>query len=396
MKKYNISIILLDTLRLDVFKEIDSKMNFLEGFERLEECIAPAPWTLPSHASLFTGMYPSEHGAHETKEIKSLDIERIKLRKRTFIEDLNELGYNTYAISANPYVSPIYGFDAFNKFIEETYFVDVFGSIFELPERAKKIAAKYRQIYGNDPIKVSLSLLKEDKSLLLDIIEGLFLLTPKEAIKKAKAKYIDGWPIEKGGKEIVKKVKKLELKKPSFLFINMMEAHDPYIGIKKDVDWSTPFMKKQPSKEEISKWKELYYIASKKAINYADSIAKHLLDTFGEDQIIIVTSDHGQEFNEHGFIGHWVMLHDEIVKIPFLLKMPKEFEIKRSGKYISLVNVKNFLFEAIKGSRKASEKLYSKEVYSESFGMPANITMIDGIDKAKLMRSEKYRIRIFK
>ncbi|MDE1850798.1 MAG: hypothetical protein KGH54_03330, partial [Candidatus Micrarchaeota archaeon] len=51
----------------------------------IRECIAPSSWTLPSHASLFTGMYPSEHGSHETKSVKSLDIGKIKLRHKTIV-----------------------------------------------------------------------------------------------------------------------------------------------------------------------------------------------------------------------------------------------------------------------------------------------------------------------
>ena len=152
-KRPNISIIILDSLRLDAFKKLDNESLF-KDFKRMEECIAPAPWTLPSHASLFTGMYPSEHGAHEAKDIKSLDIERIKLKKETFISELGRLGYHTYAISANPYVHPIYGFNEFDTFVEETYFTDVFGSVFEIPKSTKGIAAKYRNIYGNDPIRL--------------------------------------------------------------------------------------------------------------------------------------------------------------------------------------------------------------------------------------------------
>lgn len=393
-KKPNILIIVLDSLRLDVFESIDKKRAFLEGFERLKECIAPAPWTLPSHASLFTGLYPSEHKAHETKEIKSLDIENIKLKRSTFVSELKEMGYHTYAISANPYVHPIYGFDEFDKFIEETYFTDVFGSVFEIPRRTKEIAAKYRNIYGNNAFKIASSLIKEDPALAIDLIEGLLFLTPANVAKKFKAKFIEGWPLEKGGKRILKKVKELDLKEPFFLFINIMEPHDPYIGVKKDVDWSTSFLKKGPRKEEVEYWKKLYYKASTKALTYANQIVENLAGRFGENQILIVTSDHGQEFNEHGFIGHGVMLHDEIVKVPFAVKMPREFKMTK-GKLLSLVNVRNFIFKAISGDKGAIEELYKGEIYSESFGIPANMSIIKGVDKEKIKRNEKYRRRSF-
>ena len=71
MRKFNISIIVADALRLDTFQELNKRrgMNLSElgKFTYLDRCIAPATWTLPSHASLFLGQYPSEHGAHETR-----------------------------------------------------------------------------------------------------------------------------------------------------------------------------------------------------------------------------------------------------------------------------------------------------------------------------------------
>ena len=73
------------------------------------------------------------------------------------------------------------------------------------------------------------------------------MLTPKAAIKKIRAKLIEGWPIEKGGKNILNTIKGIRFKEPFFLFVNFMEAHDPYVGIKgKDFNWVTPFLKKGP------------------------------------------------------------------------------------------------------------------------------------------------------
>jgi len=100
----------------------------------------------------------------------------------------------------------------------------------------------------------------------------------------------------------------------------MMEPHDPYIGVKKDVDWSTSFMKRKPEKRAIELWKKLYYKASAKALTYANQVVNNLAERFGENQINIVTSDHGQEFNEHGFIGHGVMLMMKLLRFLSCLK----------------------------------------------------------------------------
>jgi arylsulfatase A-like enzyme len=69
-----------------------------------ESCAAPAPWTVPSHGSLFTGLYPTSHGAHaEHLALSPLNT--------TLAEVLRDAGYETGGFSANIYLSPTLGFD---------------------------------------------------------------------------------------------------------------------------------------------------------------------------------------------------------------------------------------------------------------------------------------------
>ena len=173
MKKPNVSIIVLDTMRLDAFRNaLKANPGFLGGmnYTEFDRCIAPSSWTLPSHASIFTGMYPSRHGAHETRTIKSLDIGRIKLRKSTIVDDLKGIGYKTYGISANPYVHPVYGFTGFDWFKEESYFTDISGSVIEVAAHLKPLVSRYRNEYGSDKIGLSTAILKENPRLFMDLV----------------------------------------------------------------------------------------------------------------------------------------------------------------------------------------------------------------------------------
>ncbi|VVB76718.1 Sulfatase [uncultured archaeon] len=398
MGRLNVTIIVMDTLRLDTFNELiaAAPLSRLGRFVCLDRCIAPSPWTLPSHASLLTGMYPSEHGSHESKTVKGLDIDRIRLTRRTMVSDLKDMGYRTYAISANPYVHPVYGFDEFDSFREESYFTDIYGSVFEVSDKVKPLLAKYRQMYGSNPLKISLALLKEDPNLLFDAVTSGIFLTPRAAAKKLKAKLVDNWPLEKGGREIVRTEKRMAFKKPFFFLINLMEPHDPYVGAKgKDFNWATPFMKEKVDDALVNKWKRLYLKASGKGYRYVCEIVKDLVRRFGDDQLIIITADHGQAFNEHGFIGHGSMLYDEIVRVPFAVMLPKGFEEVKSNDYVSLVNVKDFVMAALDGDKKAMRKLYGKKVRTESFGIPAAISNLKGIDLKKVRANEKARSRTF-
>jgi arylsulfatase A-like enzyme len=391
MKHPSISVIVLDTMRLDEFQELESKYRQFErlGFGFLDNCIAPSTWTLPSHASLFTGMYPHEHGAHETQEIKWLDIDRIKLTKSTFLPELSSIGYKTYAISANPYVHPIYGFDEFDNFKEESYFTDVFGHPIEIPQRLRSKITPYRERYGKSVGKIAFAIMKEDPNLLLEA-PAVFTATLHSTARKLRAKFIDGWPIEKGGKNIVKTVAETKFKTPYFLFINMMEPHDPYVGVKgKDFTWATPFLKSKPSKDLVAQWVKLYTTASTKAYKYAVQVVETLIKNYGDNQVFMITSDHGQAFGEHGFIGHGTVLYDEIIKIPMAVKLPGITQIRKRKEYSSLVNVKSFVHEVIRPNGNPIDKLYSKTIYAESFGVPANVSMLPGIDKAKLKAYDK-------
>lgn len=399
-KKLNVTIIVLDTLRLDTFdKLVKENPDLIRKFDavRFDNCITPGSWTLPSHASLFTGLYPSEHGSHETKEIKSLDIEKIKLEKPTIIGELREQGYQTNCISANPYIHPVYGFNDFDNYVHESYFTDVFGSVIEVSEHLKKDLLKYRNEHGNDVMKLSSAIIKENPRLFIDLALSAMALSPKAAIKKARAKLIDGWPIEKGGKNIVRMVKKTNFKQPFFLFLNFMEAHDPYVGEKgKDFNWATPFLKQPIAPELIKKWKKLYLTASIKALKYGQAVISDLLSRYGDNQIIIYTSDHGQAFGEHGFVGHGTVVDDEVVKVPLLVIVPKWLNRDKAKGYQSLTNVPAFIMAALEGDKDALKLLSSDEVYSETFSIPANISNVPGIDRKKMSKFDKYQKRSFK
>ncbi len=396
--KPNITIIVLDSLRLDEFKALKSESD-LEGFAVTDKCIAPSPWTLPSHASLFTGMYPSEHGAHETKRIKVFDIDEIKLRRRTFVSDLNDIGYKTYAISANPYVHPVYGFSEFDYFREESYYTDLAGHAIEVPARLKPLLAKYRERYGGNPFKIALAI-RDDPALMGEIElsdwSATAYLTLRNLLKKVRAKMIEGWPLEKGGKNTLRAVRKIIFRRPFFLFINLMEPHDPYMAGKgNDMKWYTSFLKEEPSKELVGKWKSLYGTASARGYSYALGIIASLRERYGANQLIILTSDHGQAFGEHDFICHGSELYDELVRVPFAVMLPRGFATSKGHGRASLVNVRPFIEAVLAGDRNAMDKLFSRRVYAESFGVPGDFIAVKGIDVKKLKRSDRRQRRAF-
>jgi len=111
----NVIFIVVDTLRKDHAGPLESRLRKL-GFIPYGNVVAPAPWTVPSHASIFTGLYPALHKAHETREKKGFDI---KLRHGDLLSKLLlDKGYDTYLLTANSYIRPSLGFRGFNHFYE--------------------------------------------------------------------------------------------------------------------------------------------------------------------------------------------------------------------------------------------------------------------------------------
>ncbi|MFT4946279.1 MAG: arylsulfatase A-like enzyme, partial [Natronomonas sp.] len=109
MDRPNVIFVLLDTLRADRVSALGYDRETTPNFDAFADdatlftdAVAQAPWSIPSHASLFTGKYPEEHGATITSPILS--------GERTLAERLSENGYETYAVSPNDYVRPATGF----------------------------------------------------------------------------------------------------------------------------------------------------------------------------------------------------------------------------------------------------------------------------------------------
>ena len=115
----------MDTLRKDAFdkwlKEYNGKYkSIVENSFIFENARSPSSWTLPSHMSLFTGLYPSEHGIHELyDQSRALDvIKRSEEYNGKFLMDLaKENGYYTSRFSANPVFSYSGARDHFNNFV---------------------------------------------------------------------------------------------------------------------------------------------------------------------------------------------------------------------------------------------------------------------------------------
>jgi arylsulfatase A-like enzyme len=117
----NLAVICLDTVRYDVFSLPetagfeDPLSPWLEAGLVFEHAQSPAPWTVPSVASLLTGLYPNQHGAgrfeEEIADLSSTVPAAIRDEVETLPELLSASGFSTAAFVAHPWFRTGYGLD---------------------------------------------------------------------------------------------------------------------------------------------------------------------------------------------------------------------------------------------------------------------------------------------
>lgn len=388
----NVILVVFDTLRSDSIIGNNGIVNIpniskvIRDGNLYENGISPSPWTTPSHASLFTGVYPSDHNVHETANKKDLDIRSNKVifKTESLVKTLQKKGYNTIGFSANPNISPMSGFDiGFNAFFEERYnYLD--------PQDLSSL-----DTYTQGDI----SFFKIMNGILSS--EGLRSL--RLASKMRKQMRSNGWPIKKGGDQIIAKLTSMSLEQPFFLFMNFMEMHDPYHGCMKYWPFFTI-----PKLHTLG----IDYERARRALNrhyldglvfldsYIGSLVRFLKNSDIYDRsMIVLTSDHGQALGENDFLGHGVYLFDELIRIPIIVKFPNNLKFSHSVGYQSLTNVFKQVEYTVDGGRDDIH-LTSDIAFAESFGYP-NAIPAEGIGK-KLERdniltyAEKQRKAIFK
>lgn len=292
----SVLLIVLDTLRADHLSSYGydrpTSPN-LDAFAaqgiRFEHAYANSSWTLPTHATLMTGLLPSEHGATVRRNRSPLRAELPVLS-----EALAARGYLTAGFVANAtWLTPWMGLH--RGFLH-------YESYYHSP-----LDAVRRSYYGRQMARRLFP--------RLGIPRETRLSAPQ--INTALLQWIDRNP-----------------GRPFFAFLNYMEAHAPnpvpssFSGRFQGASaWSKARLgAKALTAEEIVRREE--WIGNyDTAINYLDSQLGELFEELKrrglfEDMLIIVTSDHGEMFGQHHLFDHGNSLYEEVIRVPLMLRLP--------------------------------------------------------------------------
>lgn len=274
----NVLIYLIDTLRADRLRVYDPETRvetpgvsrFAERATVMVNARAPENWTKPSVATLLSGLLPWEHTAFS-------DASRVPDSVRLLPEMLKERGFTTAAFVANGYVSDRFGFqrgwDSWRNYIRE-----------RRNSRGENVAA--------------------------DVL-----------------RWMDERPADR----------------PFFLYVHAIDPHVPYRPPQSYLQIYDPdpyrgpvdFSRSATLLEQIKtgalrlnqRDRERLMALYDGEVSYQDAQLAAILDGLAErglddDTMVIITADHGEEFWEHGSVGHGHSLYEELVRVPLIVRIP--------------------------------------------------------------------------
>lgn len=293
----DIALIVLDTLRYDAFEK---HFDWLPG-TRFEYAWSTSHWTVPAHASLFTGQYASEVGIYAGAQ--SFDCDNPLLAER-----LRDADYTTRAFSANPNISPTFdadrGFEQFEKSWRlEHHDEDIFNW--------DRFIAETRDC---GPERYTLAL----KKVILGDNQTLPSLKHGVKLKLRDTRFgRNGGVADDGGSTALKMVRDTNFGDDEFLFLNLMEAHSPYNPPKEwktvDVDINglvASLGEPTDSPTDIVR-------AYDDSVQYLSHIYEQIFTELRTDFDLIVTvSDHGELLGEYGGWEHLYGIYPELSHIP--------------------------------------------------------------------------------
>lgn len=317
------------------------------------KAVSPSAWTLPSHASLFTGLYPWDHHLHNRGSL------RLSPNFPQIADYLRPAGYRSASFSANFLIGPESGLD-------QGFDLATWGEWWESYLRGIRPAGPPHHRRAGDPPP---SGPKEARrggrwsvvrraAPLLHRYPGLLDAGSRVAGRvQGGARANDGvhvspW-IESGISEFLRDQPS---DAPVYVFVNLLEAHEPYFPTpavtKGPLDWwryatvrqdRMGWLSRQwdPTPRSMDRLRAMY----RAAVQSIDARIAGIVGAFEEagrwnSTLLFVTSDHGQALGEHDLFFHMLRVDEAEVRIPLWVRWPGGAHGGSTGRgWASLVDV---------------------------------------------------------
>ena len=267
----NVLLIVVDTLGARYLDRQDPGTSCSPAIDGLavsgvqfQRAYSTAPWTQPAVASLFTSRMPSEHGVRRI-------FDKLDRRQPTLAEGLKSLGLRTCGVISHLVLGAEFGYArGFDRYLDSP-------------------VGGHRSVTSHEVTDLAIS--------SLDELAG----------------------------------------DPFFLFVHYFDPHWFY-NHHPDFDRTSGYrgrllpgmeigslraIRDELTAEDIDYLSDLY----REEIAYTDfhigRLLAHLDEVgLGDDTLVILTADHGEEFMEHGWIGHTASLYEELIHVPLIFRLP--------------------------------------------------------------------------
>ena len=327
----NIILIVMDTARADAFEPYGAPVGRTPTSAQLAargaalpSAFATASWTVPSHASMFTGTMPRSLGLGQAPGGSPMGCRPVmeSLRSRVLPEVLRSAGYSTLGVSTNVWIAEYSGFaTGFDEF---------------------HLTPNLRSKALSDPG------LRARLSWDLQGVRGRIDDGAIEA-ERILARHLEGGT-----------------SRPFFWFVNLSECHSPYLPPRPYNDLSI-WRRLQAAREArryltlaaiwraslggfdiadnaMERMRHLY----QRSVRSMDDWLARLLESLEsrdllDDTIVLVTSDHGENLGEGELLGHAFSLDDRLIRVPLIISEPGV--LPRNG-LVSLADLPRAIAEA--------------------------------------------------
>ncbi len=285
----NIILVMVDTLRADHLScygshavETPALCSLATEGGTIFNAFSHASWTKPSTASLLTSLLPSTHGANTKTAVLPAQVELLS-------EALQQGGYATGGIASNINLAPSFGFD---QGYDEYHY----------------LAPDY--LAGAQESSSKLILYQIGRNVWFKLRPGLRVGDFYQDAGTVNAVAFDFFERHRAAR--------------FFLFLHYMDPHDPYFEHPYTGLAIARVANPNPSPSLAAEMQRLYtgevaYLDQ----HFAQLQAKLRELGLYDDTLIVLTSDHGEEFHEHGGFWHGLTLYDEQIRVPLLIKWPK-------------------------------------------------------------------------
>lgn len=325
-KQPNILIVVVDSLRADHVSCYGYERTTTPNIDRLasegclfETAITAAPFSPASYASMFSNLYPHQHGVNgDTVRIWPSHFRRLA-------EKMKEAGYQTFGVSNNDFVgsqcNSIQGFDDYIDGWASGWCMRQHRRLLRNVNRffgsraARTLEFNRAQCAGKGSSEQSLDVVRRRISHCSRPFFGFaVLMDPHSPYDRGHRRFL---PASKAASRFFRSVNE------SKMWVRCMAA------------------RRGPSADDLRIAVDCYDSET----HHADQCIGRLLDWMRaqdvlDDTIVVIASDHGEGFGEHGVWGHGFSLHDALTRVPLLVRCPRYWKPgRRSGALVQLHDI---------------------------------------------------------